>query len=156
MVAVVGGNACGKSLLRRAIVQKLYYDEKLFVAHFSQEARSKGGFERAFVYGSEDESTGYLTISSLLKNFRQDRDKPWVTVCDEPEIGLSEESQIGLGIWLRDRMTEDMPNLLGMVVVTHSRHVVSALSKCDGFRLLDLDGKHNTAEEWLDRDIVPV
>jgi len=155
VAVVVGSNACGKSLLRRAIVQKLHYDEKLFVAHFSQEARSKGGFERAFVYGSEDdESTGYLTISSLLKNFRQDRDKPWVTVCDEPEIGLSEESQIGLGIWLRDRMAKDMPNLLGMVVVTHSRHVVSALSECDGFRLLDLDGKHNT--EWLDRDIVPV
>ena len=46
--------------------------------------------------------------------------------------------------------------MLGMVVVTHNRHVVSALSECDGFRLLDLDGEHATAEEWLARDIVPV
>ncbi len=55
---------------------------------------------------------------------------------------------------LRDRMAEEMPNLLGMVVATHSRHVVSAISGCDGFRLLDLDGEHATTEEWLGRNIV--
>jgi len=158
VVVVVGSNACGKSLFRKAINQKLSENEDLFVTHFSQEGRSKGGFERIFLYGSEsDESTGYLTVSSLIRNFNKDRNSPWVTICDEPEIGLSEESQSGLGIWLHDKMEKDtLSNLLGIVVITHSRHIVSALSKCKEFIFLDLDGLYSTHKEWLERKILPI
>lgn len=161
LMIVVGDNCSGKSLFRRVftVAMKIYGKKRghdIEVMALSQELRSSEGMVKAFVYGSENwESTGAISAWNLCQGFSTSagRDNPHVLLWDEPEIGLSEESQMGVGAFLLEQMVhlERYPNLLGLVLMTHSSYVVRALKELPDTCFLHI-GKGGTVDEWLNRE----
>jgi len=166
VLVVVGGNASGKSFLRRllsAFIRQYYKDKKeeVGVVSISQEMRTSQNIGNVFVYGSEDwEATGLITCNSVVGVLRNIRENGgWgknVIVIDEPEIGLSDETQSALAIHVREQIENWPDNLVGIVVMTHSRYFMRELNKVEGFKMLDLDGKYKTVDDWVNRKVVPV
>jgi predicted ATPase len=158
LIVVTGDNATGKSMLRRIYSTFLKKNHKIETIHLSQQARATGGVERAFVYGDEtSESTGYITIGTFITGFRtsRGRENEHILLWDEPEIGLGEEAQLGAVNYIIDQLKDWPSKLRGVVVMTHSRIFVRALKDVEGCRFVNLHGKFKTADEWLDRKIVP-
>ena len=79
------------------------------------------------------------------------RDRSYIII-DEPEIGMADESQLGIALFLKNRMSEILENSLGIMIITHSKFVVKELKDNADFFYTDYD---MTADEWLERDIVP-
>lgn len=157
---VTGGNATGKSLLRKLFyfkIKQLY--PKCTVWHFSQELK-KSHHSRVFLGDESDESTGFITVKNTLKAIRLIKDeanledKSYFIIYDEPEIGLSEETSLSLALRLKDFLIKCPKALMGMVVLTHNRNFVNVLKDLPSLEWLNLDG-FSTAHEWLDREIKP-
>ena len=70
---------------------------------------------------------------------------------DEVEVGLGEETILGIVAWLNANLREKLNGTLGCLVITHSRLVVQNLDYDHWF---SLDG-FDTPVEWLHRKIVP-
>ena len=158
ILVVTGQNAAGKSLLRRYLQMTLKRDYEMEVIHLSQEGRSTGGIERAFIYGSEGyESTGAMTAKTFIVGMKtmRKRERPHVVIWDEPEIGMGDELQLGTANWFCSQLEDWPEHLQGIVLLTHSRYFVRRVMEFPGARWLSLDGI-KTPEAWLDREIVPV
>lgn len=155
---VTGNNTSGKSLLRK-VLHVCCDDDKTEYIHLSQQGRSTGdiGALKSFVYGNErDESTGYNSTNTILGAIRTGiaREKPFVLMLDEPEIGCSEELAAALAIRL-DRDMDLMTHMVGMIIVTHSRQVAKHLLKRNPSHLrMSDDGM--TLEQWINRETTPV
>ena len=96
----------------------------------------------------------YNLIDKLLHSCvdsEKKRDKSYLVI-DEPEIGMADESQLGIALFLKSRMSEILENSLGIMIITHSKFVVRELKDNADFFYTDYD---MTADEWLERDIVP-
>lgn len=160
---VVGDNAAGKSFLRRLLTHFIKeHNKDIEVLHFSQQQRSTGGVIRAMMYGSEDdEATGAMSAKIVLGAIRNSRsrdkeNRKHVMIFDEPEIGMSEELALGSAVYLRDELAKDWPkHLLGIVVMSHSRHMVGTLSQLPKSKFLKLHEPAVTLESWVNRAIVP-
>ena len=156
LAIITGNNASGKSLLRKYISMRCE-QVKIKKFHFSQQGRSAGGFERAMIYsGSESEdSTGQISVSVVIRAFKQiqNNKEPLIVVFDEPEIGLSEESQLGLAIYMKEQLKIAPESLLGTIVITHSRYFVGVLK--DLPHKFFCFGEKYLAESWLNRGINP-
>lgn len=157
LVVVTGRNASGKSVLRKFLTG-VYGDKGvLFMDTSMQDRCSASGLKRAMMYGSEeDESTGYLSVRSVLKALQtsQGNERDHVLFLDEPDLGLSEEAAAGIGRRLADYSNSPGPKCLGVYVVTHSRPLVRQLvwgTAPHHFRL----GDDSLLRDWLDRDVVP-
>lgn len=159
VVVVTGENAAGKSLFRRLLTAHLNKRD-IQVIHLSQQGRATSGVVRAMVYGSEeDEATGAISCHTLLTGFTtsRGREKDHVLIYDEPEIGMSEEAQMGAGEFIVNELVGNWPQkLLGYVVMTHSRHIAGQLMKINGAKFVNIGGKYKTAEEWINRSLVPI
>jgi energy-coupling factor transporter ATP-binding protein EcfA2 len=163
VLVITGENASGKSFFRRLyahFISKLTHgDESIEVMTLSMEARSEGGIRRVFLYGGseEDEATGALTLKNLRSGWAtsRDRDTPHIIIWDEPELGLSEESQISAARFIQQQCNDWPKNLLGVIFMTHSRIIVQEVMKTEGSAFLNLGGRYATAESWLNRQIVP-
>ena len=73
-------------------------------------------------------------------------------IIDEPEIGMSRESQLGIARYILDKYIENKDKIYGMLVITHSETIVEELK--DTCVFLNLDGI-NDIDSWLNREIVP-
>ena len=71
-------------------------------------------------------------------------------VIDEPEIGMSEESQLGLANYLNKIKDDTLSRNYGLLVITHSRTLVANVES-DYF--INIEGL--TKDEWLNRVIIP-
>jgi hypothetical protein len=156
---VTGKNVSGKSLLRK-VLHNCHHDANVEYIHLSQSARcGNGGLGamRSMVYGSEiDDSTGYNSTSVVTTALKTgaSRDKPFSLMLDEPEIGCSEELSAALGVRIV-RDFDTLTNLVGMIIVTHSRQLVKHLLPLNPTHLrMANDGM--TLEQWVNREIVPV
>jgi hypothetical protein len=159
ILVVTGKNAAGKSLLRRwiQVAMKRHHDNTE-VIHLSQQGRAMEGIGRAFIYGSEDdESTGAISCNTFIGGMRTmiGREKPHAVIWDEPEIGMGEELQMGTADWLCEQLEDWPKQTLGVVLLTHSHHFVRRAMQFPGVKWLSMDG-YATADEWLNRDIVPI
>ena len=157
LLLVTGNNASGKSVFRR-LCQSFLRDEGE-VIHLSQQGRAKGGIERVFIYGNEeDEATGIISANCLIKAFRtsRGREKPHILVFDEPEIGMGEEAQIGAATFIKEQFDDIPKHLMGIVIMTHSRHVVTILKDVPHCGFIHLGNTYKTADEWLSRPLVPL
>lgn len=151
---ITGDNACGKSLLRRMLNASLRKVD-ISVIHLSQQGRSTEGFGRAMIYGSEaDEATGVISAKVIVNGFKQNRDKPYILLYDEPEIGMGEEAQMGIAQFFRESFKQLPLNCEGVILFTHSRILVSGLADCMQF--IHLGNQYQTAGEWLRRKLVPL
>lgn len=158
VIVLTGGNATGKSLIRRVIWTRL--------KNLKDDGRNPGQYT---VDTSMERRTGsYEGLGALSSVFRDD---PWVAtsecslhgienviklddrfiILDEPEIGCSLELQAGIAKMLNRKKKEILKNSLGMLVITHSNILVEHLNS-DVF--FNMEGM--TKEEWLNREIVPI
>ena len=89
-------------------------------------------------------------IKNITNNKCEKEEDKRYLVFDEPEVGCGEEVQLGLALWI-NKMREYIDKYtLGLLIITHSRHIVKNV-ECDNF--INLEGK--TKDEWLNREIVP-
>lgn len=79
------------------------------------------------------------------------KDKNYIVI-DEPEIGMADESQLGIALFLKSKIPEILENSLGILIITHSKFVVRELKDNADFFYTDYE---MTPDEWLDRSIVP-
>jgi predicted ATPase len=152
----VGQNGSGKSFLRRMLkVGGQVRDIRFY--DFSQERRSGQSLGRSFIYnGSEDQnSTGHMSLNSFVGAFKQDPKEKFILLWDEPEIGLSEESVLGLVVFIREQLVVPNKKRLGLIFMTHSRHFVQGFIDYPRLSFHDLDGKYASAKEWVEREPSP-
>jgi predicted ATPase len=151
----VGQNGAGKSMVRRMLAAG-GRDRKIDICDFSQERRSGGDVRNAMIYGAEEwESTGYITIHGFRVSFRNPPEVDRIYIWDEPEIGLSEESQLGVAKLVRDTMEAQPKHLLGVIFMTHSRLFLRYFLDYPRLAFVDLDKRYATAEDWVNRAVMP-
>jgi len=150
---ITGDNCSGKSLARK-VLHNIFHDAGIHYMHYSQQSRSTSGIARAFVYGgSEDyDSTGYISVHSLTRGLKQAATpgKPVALLFDEPEIGCGEEIQFAVGAELAQAWKR-IPELFCMYVVTHSRHVASALLCSNPTHIRLGDDRYASLGDWVRR-----
>ena len=159
---LTGGNACGKSVIRKQLA--LFIPDKLdeegiphgkkTVASASMQLRTEshpewGGFS-SITHDLPWTATSYATLDMINKLLRNS-DDPRYLIIDELEIGMSEELQIGFCQMLNKKLPELLEKNFGIMIITHSRHVVNTLNH-DNF--MNIEGM--TEEEWVNREIVPI
>ena len=159
---LTGGNACGKSVIRKQlalIIPDKLDDEgishgKSTVASASMQLRTENRPEwGAFSDITHDmpwSATSDATLNMINQLFRNSSD-PRFLIIDELEIGMSEELQIGFCNMLNKKLPELLEKNFGIMVITHSRHVVNTLNH-DNF--MNIEGM--TEDEWINREIVPI
>ena len=150
---LTGRNGSGKSLVRKQLSFKAKKANGTNVVHASMELRTGmhsglGGLG-ALLRDTEWSATSFSTVSTIQTAMRSVHGG--YLCLDEIEIGLGEETIIGLTDWLNKNLREAIKGTLGCLVITHSRCVVENLSFDHWF---SLDG-HATPREWLDRKVVP-
>ena len=161
VMVVVGDNAGGKSLLRRLFQTflKKNKSDQTEVIHLSQQGRSTSGFVRTVVYGSEDDgATSVISARTLVNSIRtsRGRENKHFIIYDEPEIGMSDESDLGAAIWLKEQLQDCPEQLRGIIICTHSRQFASQLMKLPYSKFIWMHHPEATVREWLDRTIKPI
>lgn len=129
ILLITGDNASGKSFVGRFFSEILKKKHKIRMARICMERRGMGGFERACVYGDETwQSTGQISFHAVLGAMKSCNgwDDKHALYFDEPDIGLSEANQAGLGSLIAEK---EWPTKTKLVcVTTHSRYLVQALA----------------------------
>lgn len=157
VAVIVGDNASGKSFLVN-LIAAFCRDEGEFKAepiHVSMKHRTTEGMHRAFMYGvfgDAQDSTGNISMSAVtgLLHTAKSRTKPHWALLDEPDIGLSESYARAMGKWLASEFSSLSDHTKGMVLVTHSKALVSALFEHSSMRPWFVHmGEAKTVEEWL-------
>lgn len=155
---LTGGNGLGKSFIRKIVGFKLAEKKsgdktKTFVSQTSMEQRTGSNAEWGALSGAMRDVAWTPTSTETLGKIQQlmdDRFKDRYIVIDEPEIGMGEETVLGLVEYLNERIKKlRKGDFLGVMIITHSRLIVKHL-KSDAF--LNIDGL--TKQQWLDREIV--
>lgn len=161
VLLISGENAGGKSLFCRFLQTVIQHDhEKFEFMRVGMEMRSQGGIRRALMFGNEsDESTGQISIRCVRGGIStcQGRENPHILCLDEPDIGLSEGYQAGLGELIAN-FACDLPKLTeGLVIVTHSRPIARALlSTLDHSpHCIRVGDDLRTTAEWIDKGPLP-
>ena len=147
---LTGDNGTGKSLIRKVLCSSLRNqenDDTIKIADISMEKRTglHAGLGGGGVFFRDVEwvatSDNSLSFLYSLLNSAKDR----YLVLDEPELGMSQDLQKSIGVYLSKRIPETMKENRGMLIITHSREFVRSLSVEHVF--VNLQKK--SEEEWL-------
>ena len=95
----------------------------------------------------------YDLINSMFNTFLKEDSSKRYLIIDEPEIGMSKEAQMGLATYIVNKIPDILKYTYGLLIITHSEVLVDALK--DKVEFFNID-KECTAEEWLNREIVPL
>ena len=153
VTVLTGENASGKSLIRKCVgahLQNEYTGSgRIKVCHSSMEQRtglhSEMGGGGVFLRDVEWIATSINSID-FIKRVLNENDR--YIILDEPEIGLSESIQYSLAHYLNKVIPEIIKKNLGILIITHSKVLVKALSICDEF--VNIQGK--TYDEWINAE----
>lgn len=147
---LTGDNGTGKSLIRKVLCSSLRNqenDDTIKIADISMEKRTGlhaglggGG---VFLRDVEWVATSDNSLSFLYSLLNSAKDR--YLVLDEPELGMSQDLQKSIGIYLSKRIPETMKENRGMLIITHSREFIRSLSVEHVF--VNLQKK--SEEEWL-------
>lgn len=158
VTVLTGKNGSGKSLLRKmlpgVVAEKTGADSNHIVASVSMETRTQRKFEfsalNSLGIDDPDNPTSLETLYKINKLFEVcSPDNKRFLVIDEPEIGMGEEMVAAITIFLNETFDSLPDGCLGVLVITHNRHIVSNLIG----DFINLEGM--TKEEWLNREIIP-
>ena len=147
---LTGGNGTGKSVIRK-LLQTICKRNNVNVWTCSMDKRA--GFDSSvggmMVFGRDCEwlPTSINTFNSI-DGF--DKAKDSYGILDEIEIGMSEESQYGIALYINSKLEEYKKKNRGLLIITHSKWLVRVIN-ADTF--LNVEGM--TKEEWLNREIIP-
>lgn len=156
LTILTGGNGQGKSFIRKILWQGInpqlgITERKSVVSDCSMERRTGihshlGGMGVAL---RDNEATPTsINTYEFIQGLVGCCDR--FLVIDEPEIGMSEEFQLGLACYLNRIKQDVLSRNYGLLVITHSRTLVANLeSDC----FLNIEGL--TKYEWLNRVIIP-
>jgi ABC-type Mn2+/Zn2+ transport system ATPase subunit len=150
---LTGRNASGKSLIRKLLnsyLEEVLNKKKVLVTHSSQEIRTKSNPSMGALGSAAHDlpwlATSHNTIHTIDVAFKYENAD--YIVIDEPEIGIGEELQLGLADYLNEKI---MSVKCGVMVITHSKHIVKNLKHDDFINLENM-----SEDEWLNREIKPV
>lgn len=155
LTILTGPNASGKSLIRKQLTHYLMDSlglprDKPCVASISLSSRmSRSDGVPNFFYEDDTEATSINSIR-LLKAVLKTSDR--YLVFDEPEIGMSEETQLATALFLNDKKKELLDRNLGILLITHSRVIAANIDNDD---FLSVDPQYTSKEAWLNRTLVP-
>lgn len=156
LTILTGGNGRGKSFIRKILWQGIksqlgITERKSVVSDCSMERRTGihshlGGLGVAL---RDNEATPTsINTYEFIQGLVGCCDR--FLVIDEPEIGMSEESQLGLANYLNKIKDDTLSRNYGLLVITHSRTLVANVeSDC----FINIEGL--TKDEWLNRVIIP-
>lgn len=159
LIVISGENAGGKSFFAKALNAFMQEDDPKQVEWMpvSMGMRTSPGLHRSFMFGDEsNESTGRISLKAVLGGLRtcQSRERPHVLLLDEPDIGLAESYQAALGQLLAE-FAADLPvHTRALIVVSHSRALVSALMPLKPTCIRVGDDLRPTAE-WIREGDLP-
>jgi len=160
ITVLTGSNGAGKSMIRKIlgprIAAKLKRDEtKNIVAQTSMQQRTESrpdfGALSGIMRDVDWSPTSIETIGKIKALIKNCGDR--YIVIDEPEIGMGEETVMGLVHYLNKTLRNLIKNekCLGVMIITHSRLIVRHL-KADNF--VNIDGLDK--DQWVNRIIEPV
>lgn len=158
LIVLTGGNATGKSLIRKVLWQslsKLKPDGRSngsYTADTSMERRTNNNAAYGALSSMFCDVGWIATSENSIHNVENvlDLDDRFI-VLDEPEVGCSLELQAGLADYINKRKQEILEKNLGILVITHSKVMVERIEADEFFNMEGM-----TKEEWLSREIVPV
>ena len=153
LVLMTGENASGKSLLLRMVLARLGRDGRVPVS-LSIRERAGGGLRAAFMFGDEaEQSTGATSVQAIRAAFEGnlDREQGSVLALDEPELGLSQGYATALGHYIGEQALRVPAACAGVLVVTHSRPLASALVESFGAdpTFVHVSGTPQSLRQWL-------
>ena len=87
----------------------------------------------------------YSNVETLLNTFvKNPESSKRYLVLDEPEIGMTKESQLGLALLIK--------KTYGVLIISNSEYFISRLANIGVF--LNMDG-YESVDEWANRTIIP-
>lgn len=162
---LTGSNGSGKSLVRKQICFRLARkipgaNYAKLTADVSMQRRTESNPElgalSTIMHDDSETPTScstYHLITTMMNAFLNEDGSKRYLIIDEPEIGMSKESQLGLMQYLNTKIDDILRYTYGLLVITHSDVIVNALKDRAVFLNMDTDC---TADEWLNREIIPV
>ena len=158
LIVLTGGNATGKSLIRKVLWQSLKELKPdgrkpgCYTADTSMERRTNSNAAYGALSSMFCDVGWVATSENSIHNVESvmDLDDRFI-VLDEPEVGCSLELQAGLADYINKRKQEVLEKNLGLLVITHSKPLVERLDMDEFFNMEGM-----TKEEWLNREIVPI
>lgn len=155
---LTGSNGSGKSLIRSQLTFKIKEEKNKKLKHGSMELRtstnSNWGALSSITLDTPWHPTSINTINlinGLFKAGESDKDTGYLVI-DEPEIGLSEETQLAVIEYMNEkikRIKQIVPDI-GILIITHSRLFIENLIIDD---FINIEGL--SKDEYLNRKIVP-
>lgn len=166
LTILTGSNGNGKSFIRKLMNSKMGEkfpdkDVRHLVTEVSMQKRTDTnnplmGTGFGFTFFDNPQFPTSLSTYSLINRLlyscvdpENKRGRSYIVI-DEPEIGMADESQLGIALYLKSKIPEILENSLGIMIITHSKFVVRELKENADFFYTDYD---MTADEWLDRSI---
>lgn len=154
---LVGFNGCGKSLIRKQMmykVKKIGSDVK--TKHVSMQLRTESiaelGALSTIMHDTPWSPTSlntYDLINKLFGSLKDNKEKKDYIIIDEPEIGMSQESQLGIAYYLKENIPKVLEKTHGILIITHSNIIIETLKSISNFINIDKDYVKRTADEWL-------
>lgn len=144
---LTGDNGSGKSLIVKTLYTHLNNNEEneIKVASWGMNKRSgigDGTGMRAFEADIDWTCTSENSLGKI-KSILKVTDR--FIIIDEPEVGMGETLQASLGDWLSKQLPEVMKQNKGILIITHSKHLVRNMN-CEHV-FLNMQGKDK--ETWL-------
>lgn len=166
VTVLVGQNGTGKSLIRKQMgvrFYKEYGDNKSHTRTVSMQARteSRPEFDAlcTCMHDMPDEPTSlasYSLVESVM-NYDMKNINDYFLIFDELEVGMSEESILGMVEYLNKNILSWLENSLGILIITHSKVLASGIMKSFDANFINLG--YNTVSydfnEWLNRKLEP-
>ena len=165
ITVLTGSNGSGKSLIRKQLCFRLSKkiensDYRRLIAEVSMQKRTEsvadwGALSTCMhdVSWVPTSCSTYDLINSMFNTFLKEDSSKRYLIIDEPEIGMSKEAQMGLATYIINKIPDILKYTYGLLIITHSEVLVDALK--DKVEFFNID-KDCTAEEWLNREIVPL
>lgn len=153
LTILTGSNGNGKSFIRKLMNSKMgkrfpNKDVKQLIAEISMQKRTDvnnplmgTGFGFTFFDNPKFPTSisTYNLIDKLLYNCVEseiESERNYIVI-DEPEIGMAEESQLGIALYLKSKIPKILENSLGIMIITHSKIIVKELKENADFFYTD-------------------
>ena len=163
---LTGSNGSGKSLIRQQIrfriAKKLGGDcdplkitADISMAKRASSIPSLGALSGIFMDEPTDPTSlcSYSNVETLLNTFvKNPESSKRYLVLDEPEIGMTKESQLGLALLIKENVEALLQKTYGVLIISNSEYFISRLANIGVF--LNMDG-YESADEWVNRTIIP-
>ena len=137
LTILVGSNGTGKSFVRKQLnirFAKEFGLSRKMVRELSMQLRTESRPEfSALSSALHDSPTAptsletYRLFANTMGNIKFTKETPYYLVLDEMEIGMCQESVLGMLEILGQKIPQWLENTLGMMVITHSDLVATTL-----------------------------